>query len=132
MVVMMMMPVRILRRTFGLASATGIAGTGAAGCGGVSIAVVQIAVYAFAWQTEVLVGLRGRVLMLLLVVVVAVLGFTSFLHRVYALTATTSAGVVVEAAVALGFELITLVLLVLQHLATVGSIQGVVMLVMGT
>lgn len=46
---MVMMPVRILRRTFGLASATGIAGTGAAGCGGVSIAIVQIAVYAFAW-----------------------------------------------------------------------------------
>lgn len=57
------------------------------------------------------------------------LGFTTFLHRMYALTATTSAGVVVEAAVALGFKLITLLLV---HLATVGSIERVVMLVMGT
>lgn len=47
----------------------------------------------------------------------------------YALTATTSAGVVVKAAVALSFELVTLLLV---HLATVGSIERVVMLVMGT
>ena len=43
-----------------------------------------------------------------------------FLHRVYALTATTSAGVVVETAVALGFKLFTLLLV---HLAAVGAVQ---------
>lgn len=126
MVVVVMMSMWIFGRAFGLAAA-GIAGTGAACRSGVSVAVVQIAVYAFAGETEVLVSLRGRVMLLLGVVH---LGFTTFLHRMYALTATTSAGVVVEAAVALGFELVTLVLLV--HLATVGSIERVVMLVMGT
>lgn len=111
--VVVMVSVRIFRRTFGLAS--GIAGSRAARRSRVSVTKVQIAVYAFPGETEVLVSLRGRVMLLLLVH----LRLGMFLHRVYALTATTSAGVVVEAAVALGFKLVTL----LFHLTTVGPVE---------
>lgn len=124
MVMMMVVTMRVLWGTFGLASA--VADSAGAACrSGFSVAKVQIAVYAFARETEVLVGWRCPWMVLLLLLMVLV---RMFLHRVYALTATTSAGVVVEAAVALGFVLFTLLLV---HFATVGAVQRVVMLVMG-
>lgn len=124
MVMMMVVTMRVFWGTFGLTAAVADS-SGAACCGGFSVAKVQIAVYAFARETEVLVGWRCPWMVLLLLLMVLV---RMFLHRVYALTTTTSAGVVVEAAVALGFVLFTLLLV---HFATVGAVQRIVMLVMG-